>query len=159
MAHLYHTAATIQAYDQASDTCSIAFTGDGALETWIDGVKIDVTLSRAYCVAGAACTIALPDPSRLCDAMIVAVPQYSTPVSSQTIQKGRIGVACDANGQASPSVTFAQAYTSGPPTLTFQVDYPGSVTLVSESTTGFTASVSGGPANGQLGLTWQAAGV
>lgn len=161
MAHLYITKGTIRAYDAPSDTCSVEFTGDGAIDTWIDGVAVDPSLPRGYLAAGTPCTIAMPDHTKLCESTVVALNPIGTAASSNTTtQSGRFQTILSGTGSYSGSVTFTTAYTTGTPQVTATPDTPSvnTVKVTAVTTTGFSYTVTA-PAYSGVYVTWSATGI
>jgi hypothetical protein len=146
----------LQDYDPVSDTASVICTGIGIIDTWLTGVKIDVPINRALMALGTQVTMFVPDPNKLCEAHIVALPNQPVPATTaagakQVTQTGRLSVF----NSSTASVTFITPF-SAAPQVSIQGDAFTSVTITSVSPTGFTASFSGGPFF--QWITWQATG-
>jgi hypothetical protein len=153
---MYQLTGIVQDYDPASDTASVICTGIGIIDTWITGVKIDVPINRALMALGVQVTMFVPDPNKLCEAHIVALPNQPVPATTaagaRTVtETGRLSVF----NSSTANVTFATPFTS-PPQVSIQGDAHTAVTISSVTTTGFTATFAGGPFF--QWITWQATG-
>lgn len=157
----YQTTGVVRDYSAATDTATVELNTLGIVDTWLDGVKIDAPVSRAYMTNGQLVTVALPDAHRLCEAHIVAVPgaplgAVTGSGSSQKTETGCIQSFTNNSGAATLSITFPVAFTAAP-TVQAGAD-AGTVAVSAITTTGFSAGVSGAPANAYVWTTWTATG-
>jgi hypothetical protein len=159
--------ATIRDFNSAADTATIEPVGAGVIDTWLDGVAIDSSINRSFLAHGNTVTVTVPDPMALCQAVITGVaappgqPTFSAgaPGSGavQRLQTGRGTIATDGAGAGSLAVTYPIAFT-GNPRVYALADNQYALTLSALGTTGFTATIAGGPANSYVGLSWTAEG-
>ena len=90
----------VRDYNASNDTCSVELQGVGVIETWIDGMAIDPSISRAKLASGVAGVVTMSDVHRLCGAVLTSItvnpattPRPATvviPISSDR-QYGQIG--------------------------------------------------------------------
>lgn len=158
------TLGTIMAYDSASDTCIVEFTGAGVLDLWIRGVKLSSSINRAYAVQGAVCTIDVPDPLHLGQATITAISvQVSTTVANTSgtviTQTGSGILSTDVNGTMGlQPISFPRPFSAAP---TVYAGGPYSWSISSITTTRFNVTLAGsGPFTPNTGylITWSAEG-
>lgn len=159
-----HMQGRIRDYNSSADTCTVELDALGFIESWLDSVKIDPAISRAFIVHGKNCTIAVPDEHRLDEAILVGVgdaptsPTSSNATTAQKTETGRVYVATDGTGAGSQAVTYPAAFTTTAPALAASADNHITCTLSAQTITGFTVAVSGGPINSYVGVTWHATG-
>lgn len=143
-------AATIRDYNTAADTCTVELNGGGAIDTWMDGVKIASAIDRHWVAPGALCTLSMPDLHRICEAQVIQVnPPTNTgtyvPVQNpqsgvQRIQQGIVHQQCDATGHVTITVTFPIAFAAAP-SVRWIGPAGSSWTISAITTTGFTATL------------------
>jgi len=175
---MYTAQGFIRNYDPPSDTVTVELAGLGIIDTWLDGIKIDVGVNRAACVNGAIAILALPDPHRICEATVSAVPfnpaslaavvaggtvppggTGSGSTTTQTYQSGRNLITSASDGTGSVTTTFAKPFPATP-TLSVLFDQPSpgySITAI--TATNFTISLTAGnPAFLPFNFSWSAHG-
>jgi len=170
---MYTAQGFIRSYDPPSDTATVELAGLGIIDTWIAGIKIDVGINRAACVNGAIAILSLPDPHRICEATISAVPFNPASIAPtpppadtggtgsgagpyQTYQNGRESIRADVNGAGSLSRSYTLAFASQPH-LSIAFDAPAPFYSVTSNTpTGFALSISAGNAYITYAFNWTA---
>jgi len=158
--------ATVQDYDPTTDTCSISLDHIGLIVPWIDGVPIAQGVSRAALAAGIRCLVQLLDPNSYCTAQVVGVYYGGNPASYggsapngalQGSVAGRAGIQTNGAGSGSVSPAFGHTFATVPYVEAI-ADNGKPLTITAATTSGFTCSVTGGPANGWVFLSWAASG-
>jgi len=153
----------VRDYTPATDTASVELVHHGIIESWLDGIPIHPAVDRSFLVHGADINLQVPDPNRLTEAIIVGSGAGVTAVSRSssagvvTTQTGRTVIATGAGGAGSASITFSPAFVAVP-TLTASADNQLPVTIGGLTVSGATISITGGPANGNVYVSWQAQG-
>ncbi len=169
---MYSAQGFIRNYDPPSDTVTVELAGLGIIDTWLDGIKIDVGVNRAACVNGAIAILSLPDPHRICEATVSAVPFNpaslaavvsggSVPpggsATTTTYDSGRNLITSAADGTGTVTTNFTKPFPTIP-VLSVLFDQPspgysiGTITM-----TAFTISLTAGnPAFLPFNFSWSA---
>lgn len=163
---MYGAQAVIRDFNPTSDTCSVELVGIGVIDTWLDGISIEVGINRHFLAAGVSCTVIMPDPNRLCEATItaldlspaVATTQYNPPpAGSLRIQSIRVPVTTNGAGAGSVAVTWPTPF-SVSPTVSAYADSGSPLSISAVTATGCTISVSGAGANTTVYISATATG-
>jgi len=151
---LYTAQGFIRDYNPSNDTATVELAGLGIIDAWLDGLKIDIGVNRAALVNGAVAILSLPDPHRICEATVSAVPM-SVGAIAQAYKAGRAYVSTNASGAGSLPVTFGITFPNVP-ILWIQFDRPANFATSAFTATGFTVSISGALPNSVYFFTWSA---
>ncbi len=173
---MYTAQGFIRNYDPPSDTVTVELAGLGIIDTWLDGIKIDVGVNRAACVNGAIAILALPDPHRICEATVSAVPfnpaslaavvsggsvppggTGSGSSTTTTYDSGRNVITSTSNGGGSVTSNFTKPFPTTPVlSVLFDQPSPG-YSIGTITTTNFTVNLTpGNPAFLPFNFSWSA---
>lgn len=160
---MYMIYGKIRDYDYTADTASVEMEGLGGIDFWLDNVKIDASLNRALLTHNFPVILGVPDEWRLPEAMIMS---YGAAASAAyainangvyTTTYGRGLISTNGSGIGTVNVGYGHTY-SLTPKVSIAGDNGITVLANTVTTTGFTATVSGGPINGFQGFSWEAEG-
>jgi hypothetical protein len=163
---MYSASGVIRDYNASLDTCSVELTGVGVIDTWLDGIGLDVGIDRHFVAAGVRCTILVPDPNRLCEAIVstlalapsAGTTQYSPPPTGPlALQSVRLPIATGGTGAGSTAVTWPVAF-SATPSVSASADGGATVAISAITATGCTLSISSGAANSTVYVSAVATG-
>ncbi|PZS08603.1 MAG: hypothetical protein DLM70_02470 [Chloroflexi bacterium] len=161
----YQIPGTIRAYDGPSDSCTVEMTGNGAIDTWLTGIKVDVPVNRAFLVPGQSCTLSLPDANRLCEARVISiVDQVGNIITAsgsvvQVVRTGQAQIMPNGAGGGSTAVVFSSPFSAAPTVSVYKSGQGGGATGVSAITlSGCTLTITGAPPNYPLLLSYTATG-
>lgn len=173
---MYTAQGFIRNYDPPSDSVTVELAGLGIIDTWLDGIKIDVGVNRAACVNGAIAILSLPDPHRICEATVSAVPfnpaslaavvtggsvppggSGSGSTTTTTYDSGRNVITSAQDGTGTVTTNFAKPFPTVPVlSVLFDQPSPG-YTIGAITTTAFTISLTAGnPAFLPFNFSWSA---
>jgi len=151
---MYTAQGFIRDYNPSNDTATVELAGLGIIDAWLDGLKIDIGVNRAALVNGAVAILSLPDPHRICEATVSAVPM-SVGAIAQAYKAGRAYVSTNAQGSGSLAVAFGITFPNVP-ILWAQFDKPAAYSVTAFTATGFTMNLAGALANTVYFFTWSA---
>ena len=155
---MYTAQGYIRDYDRVTDTATVELTGLGVIDAWLDGLKIDAPVSRAFMTHNTPCTVSFPDEHRLCEGIVISVQgNPTTPANTQKVQTGTGYIQTNGAGTGNTTVFFPSAYTAAPQVVAWS-DENYSLSIVTVTTTTVTLALGGARAFGYVHFTWQAIG-
>ncbi|HZT96998.1 MAG TPA: H-type lectin domain-containing protein [Chloroflexota bacterium] len=147
----------------AEPTATVALTGSGQTETFVDGLTISHAIPQAQLAPGADVTVELADRHHPGDGQVTALAGVSASGSSGPIEySGTILVSTDGSGNGTASISFSPAFASIP-SVTCSANRgdlgSGTVKATAVTVAGCTMQISGASTtSGSIACAWDAQG-